>query len=107
MCTQYFAKSGSHEITVKELAEEIKKYYPLKITYIPQARVEPKIKNVSSEKMLNDFDIICGVHFGGLPIASYISTTYNKPMIFVRDSVKSYGSKKMIEGEYKKTGLYS
>ena len=34
-------------------------------------------------KMLNDFDIICGVHFGGLPIASYISTTYNKPMIFV------------------------
>ena len=53
--------------------------------------------------MLNDFDIICGIHFGGLPIATYISTTYNKPMIFVRDCVKSYGSKKLIEGEYKKT----
>jgi len=42
-------------ITVRELADEIKKHYPIKITYIPQARVEPKIKNVSSEKMFNDF----------------------------------------------------
>ena len=42
-------------ITVKELAEEVNKHYPVKITYIPQARVEPKIKNVSSEKMFNDF----------------------------------------------------
>ena len=32
--------------------------------------------------MLNDFDIICGIPYGGLPIAVYISTTYNKPMIF-------------------------
>ena len=62
------------------------------------------LKKIGDEiyKMLNDFDIICGIHFGGLPIASYISTTYNKPMIFVRDCVKSYGSKKIIEGEYKK-----
>ncbi len=42
-------------ITVKELAEEVNKHYPVKITYIPQARVEPKIKNVSSEKVFNDF----------------------------------------------------
>ena len=42
-------------ITVRELADEIKKYYPIKITYIPQARVEPKIKNVSSEKIFKDF----------------------------------------------------
>jgi len=42
---------GSEEfVTVKELAEEVVKYYPAKITYITQARVEPKIKNVSSKK---------------------------------------------------------
>ena len=47
---------GSEKIiTVREIADEIKKHYPIIITYIPQARVEPKIKNVSSEKMFNDF----------------------------------------------------
>jgi uridine monophosphate synthetase len=54
-------------------------------------------------KKLGDFDIICGVPYGGLPIATYISTKYNKPLIYVRDKVKEYGTGKLIEGEYKKT----
>lgn len=54
-------------------------------------------------KNLPEFDIICGVPYGGLPIATYISTTYNKPMIIVRDKQKEYGMKKLIEGEYKST----
>ena len=49
---------------------------------------------------LPEFDIICGIPYGGLPIASYISTTYNKPMIFVRDKTKSYGMGNLIEGEF-------
>ena len=39
----------------------------------------------------------------GLPIATYISTKYNKPLIFVRDKLKLYGTQKLIEGEYKFT----
>ena len=54
-------------------------------------------------KMLGDFDIITGIPYGGLPIATYISTKYNKPMIILRDSKKKYGTGKLIEGEYKKT----
>ena len=54
-------------------------------------------------KKLGAFDIICGVPYGGLPIATYISTKYNKPLIYVRDKVKEYGTGKLIEGEYKKT----
>ena len=53
-------------------------------------------------KKLPEFDIICGVPYGGLPIASYISTTYNKPLIFVRDKTKGYGMQKRIEGEYER-----
>jgi uridine monophosphate synthetase len=53
--------------------------------------------------ILDDFDIICGVPYGGLPIALYISITYNKPMIYIRDKVKDYGTGKLIEGTYKKT----
>ena len=51
-------------------------------------------------KQLNDFDIICGIPHGGMPIACYISTTYNKPMIFIRDNVKQYGTKQLIEGNF-------
>lgn len=51
-------------------------------------------------QILDDFDIICGIPYGALPIASYISTTYSKPMIYVRDKVKEYGTQKLIEGHY-------
>lgn len=53
--------------------------------------------------MLDYFDVICGIPYGGLPIACYISTTFNKPMIYIRDKQKTYGTQKLIEGEYKKT----
>lgn len=51
-------------------------------------------------KELKDFDIICGIPYGAMPIASYISTKYNKPMIYIRDKAKKYGTEKLIEGEY-------
>ena len=53
-------------------------------------------------RKLEDFDIICGIPYGGLPIACYISTKYNKPMIYIRDKIKEYGTKKQIEGNFKK-----
>ena len=49
------------------------------------------------------FDIICGVPMGGLPVCTYISVTYNIPMIMVRDEIKSYGTSKIIEGTYNTT----
>lgn len=48
-------------------------------------------------------DIICGVPIGGLPLCTYISITYNIPMIIVRNEVKNYGTSKQIEGTYKST----
>tara|TARA_A200000113_G_scaffold216092_1_gene221032 strand:- start:271 stop:1386 length:1116 start_codon:yes stop_codon:yes gene_type:complete len=62
------------------------------------------LKKIGDElyKLLPDFDIICGIPYGGLPIATYISVTYNKPMIYVRNKEKTYGTKNRIEGVYKK-----
>lgn len=74
-------------------------YYNLKnlISY-------PKLLCEISEKVYSsinqDFDIICGIPHGGMPIATYISIKYNKPMILVRDKQKSYGMNNLIEGEY-------
>ena len=65
------------------------------------------LKSIGDEiyKMIKDLniDVICGVPIGGLPLCSYISTTYNVPMIMVRNEIKSYGTSKQIEGTYKET----
>lgn len=49
-----------------------------------------------------DFDLICGVAYGAIPVATGISLKYNKPMLIKRKERKDYGTKKIIEGEYKK-----
>lgn len=46
---------GSEDfVTIRQLAEEVVKHIPAEITYITQARVEPKVKAVSSKKALED-----------------------------------------------------
>ena len=81
---------------------DISKYYFDMKNIISHPKLLSKIGDLLYEK-LNDFDIICGIPYGGLPIALYISTKYNKPLIFVRDKIKDYGTQKLIEGEHKST----
>jgi len=51
--------------------------------------------------LYEDVDLICGVFFGGMPLANLISFEKNIPQIFIRDEQKTYGKKKLIEGIYK------
>lgn len=46
-----------------------------------------------------EFDFLCGIPLGGLPITCYISLKYNIPMIMLRPSSKSYGTCSRYEGE--------
>jgi uridine monophosphate synthetase len=66
--------------------------YPSLLKEISNALWE-KVKNLS-------FDLLCGVPYTALPIASYLSITRDIPMLLKRKEAKTYGTKKLIEGVF-------
>ncbi len=65
----------------------------------------PALLTAVAEAMWNkistcQFDVICGVPYTALPIATCLSLLHNLPMIMRRKEKKAYGTKQMIEGKF-------
>lgn len=68
---------------------------------------EPKILKELATQLLNllpnnNFEVICGVPYAALPMATAMSLESQIPLIIKRKEAKSYGTKKLIEGIYQK-----
>lgn len=47
-----------------------------------------------------EYDLICGVPYAALPMATTMSLTSNIPLIIKRKENKGYGTKRMVEGVF-------
>lgn len=65
----------------------------------------PKVLKLISSEMISiakklKFDVIAGIPYTALPIATAISLETDWPMVYARKEVKDYGTKKKLEGVY-------
>ena len=70
-----------------------------KIVSYPQLNL--KICNKIRDIINPELNVICGTPYGAVPFASYISIKDEIPMIFLRKEAKNYGTKKLLEGNFR------
>ena len=87
----FILKSGKSSPIYINLREMIA--YPTLLTEIAETIFAEKPQNLP-------IDLICGVPYSALSLASYLSIKYNIPMLLKRKEAKTYGTKQMLEGIY-------
>lgn len=75
-------------------------YIDLRMTVSYPAILEAVSEAIYSKVRHLYYDLLCGVPYTALPIATAISLKHNQPMILRRKEAKGYGTKRIIEGNF-------
>jgi len=76
-------------------------YYIDKYLIETEPRLLKAICEKISELLPENYDRIAAPELGAVALASVVSIMVNKPFIIVRKDSKEYGTKKLLEGQYK------
>ncbi|KAK3867549.1 hypothetical protein Pcinc_027005 [Petrolisthes cinctipes] len=77
-------------------------YFDLRIIISFPKLLETVAQLMWEKRPGTDYQLVCGVAYTGIPIATVISNKQNVPMVIRRKETKGYGTKKMVEGIYEK-----
>lgn len=102
MCDLYDIKAIKFGKFVIKSGIETPIYFDLRVV-VSYPSIMKSVSEVMWQKMKEtgiSQDLICGVPYTALPIATCISVNKNIPMVLRRKETKSYGTKQLIEGNY-------
>lgn len=77
------------------------KYYLDKYRFETQPDVLTALGKLLAERVTGQTDRIAGAELGAVPLAAAAGMASGKPLIFIRNQKKDYGTAKQIEGELK------
>jgi uridine monophosphate synthetase len=76
-------------------------YIDLRLTVSYPELMDGMAKMIIEKIEGKKFDLVTGIPYTALPVASIVSSYLKVPLIFVRKEEKAYGTKRLIEGVYK------
>ncbi|XP_068209010.1 uncharacterized protein [Palaemon carinicauda] len=75
-------------------------YFDLRIIISYPKLLETVAELMWEARPSEKYELVCGVAYTGLPIATVISTKQDIPMLIRRKETKGYGTKKLVEGNF-------
>jgi len=77
-------------------------YFDMRVIISYPDILKTVVEHLNNMVLPYDFDVVCGVPYAAVPLATGLAIRGDYPLIMQRKEAKLHGTKKLIEGVYKK-----